>query len=234
MNSFVIVNQTNDPLLTTEILQTGLDALIQHIANFRKAWNLGDVEIGLGYDTLTYSDQIHVTSIIPSILDAPEDAAYHTIDEEGRPILVISLEAAKRESPTGGVERIWELISHEIPEELINPFVNRWVDMPDGKHQTPLEVVDWVQGDLLLNGMSNFTLPAFFCPETKDKQLDWMGLCKAPLVVRPGGYYEQRIGGPDGESKLVFGERVDPRVRQKKEAARITGRDRSRKVRVTR
>lgn len=89
--------------------------------------------------------------------------------------------------------------SHEILEELKDPELSCCAQAPDGKIWA-YEVCDAVEQDTYrINGVpvSNWNTPAYFEPpsDLKDVRLDWMGLCKTPGEVRPGGYAQFWDGG---------------------------------------
>jgi hypothetical protein len=83
-------------------------------------------------------------------------------------------------------------VSHEICETLADPNGARAAQWTDGRFWA-YEVCDAVEAtSYVIDGIkvSNFCLPPFFEP-VKDLaalKLDWMGLCKKPLEILPGGY----------------------------------------------
>ena len=84
--------------------------------------------------------------------------------------------------------------SHELTETLVDPWLRRCAQGPDGKIWA-VEVADAVERDqYLIDGvaMSNFVLPAYFEPPPSGAgPFDFMHLVKAPLEIRPGGYGQQ-------------------------------------------
>lgn len=222
MDSFAIVNESTDTQITKDILLKGAAALqTQSERDFAPLWKQTPSTVVVATSEDVESMDVHVTRIVDSIPEAPDALAYHTIDDQGRPLLVIGWNACKSEG--GDIwKTLWSAISHEVCEERGNPGVNLNVDMPDGHHDTPREVCDWVQGDLYeIDGIwvSNFVLEAFFQSASPDgTQLDFMKLCTEPLTVRPQGYTVLR-SVKDGASRMVFGKEVAEHIiAAKKEA----------------
>ena len=92
-------------------------------------------------------------------------------------------------------------MSHELPEESVNPFLTTWVRMPDGR-EVAMEICDPVQGDTYTEParygtktagvlVSNYVLPSYFQINGKPPY-DRMGLVRRPFEIRPGGYYVVR------------------------------------------
>lgn len=89
-------------------------------------------------------------------------------------------------------------MSHEIVEMGVNPFLDTWVKMPDGRGMAK-EIADPVEADTYLeNGhvgttarpvpVSNYVLPSYF--DLKGlPPYDRMSRVSAPFGVTPGGYY---------------------------------------------
>jgi hypothetical protein len=89
-------------------------------------------------------------------------------------------------------------ISHEVLEMMVNPHVNRWHTMPDGKRSTPREVCDACQSDAYVVDaeilgetrkveLSNYLLPSWFSINGQ-YPFDKMGKITAPFTMSQGGY----------------------------------------------
>jgi hypothetical protein len=133
--------------------------------------------------------------------DHAQDLGFHDQTPDGQPFMQVFPILDRAD---GGV--LSSTISHEVCECLADPNGARASQWKDGKFWA-YEVCDAVEEDAYeIDGVpvSNFCLPSFFEPvkDRTDLKLDWMGLCKSPLVVRPGGYgqyYDTRKGWVDVE-----------------------------------
>ena len=97
------------------------------------------------------------------------------------------------------------VLSHEIIEAYVDPNVNLWSDMYNGK-MVCYEACDPVENDsyqiTTKNGtkvsVSNFVLPAWFDPQADtNSKFDWLALVSKPLTMTRGGYMvilNQRTG----------------------------------------
>lgn len=112
---------------------------------------------------------------------------YHDESDVGLPIMKIFPLLDKQD----GVS--WSsTASHELLETLADPNIAKCAQGVDGKIWA-YEVCDGVEGDSYKIGdveVSNFVLPPYFeTPSNwKKLKLDYLGLCKAPLELRPAGY----------------------------------------------
>ncbi len=230
VDTFAIINETTDPQITHDILLAGAAALQrQSEEHFAPLWKQTPSTFIIVASEDVQALDVHVTKIVDEIPEAPGALAYHTVDDGGRPILVIGWNVMKSEG--GDIWKcLWSGISHEACEERGNPFVNLNVDMPDGKHDTAQEACDWVQGDLYeLDGhwMSNFVTPEFFDVSiTPGTRLDYMKLCTAPLTVRPQGYAAIREVR-EGRTRMVFGDLVPEKIQAAKTMALVLGYNRA-------
>jgi len=80
--------------------------------------------------------------------------------------------------------------SHELTEILGDPELNDASQRPDGVFMAK-EVADAVEQDTYeINGvpLSNFCLPLWYGGPASGAKYDYLGLCKAPFEIRPGGY----------------------------------------------
>jgi hypothetical protein len=119
--------------------------------------------------------------------DQPGALGYHDQTPSGQPLIKVFPLLDKQDGAELSVT-----ISHEVCETLADPNGARAAQWTDGKFWA-YEVCDAVENtSYLIDGIpvSNFCLPPFFEPvqSLKGLNLDWMGLCKEPLQVLPGGY----------------------------------------------
>lgn len=146
-------------------------------------------------DGLPQAD-VRVATFVDSLPEAPDAAAYHTVDEAGR---VLSRMIASY-GPSA--------FSHENCEEAVDPGCNKTVTRPDGA-VLDFEICDPVQADVRNRSVtvlgetreievSNFTLPSYWDPSGQ-APFDAFGLVTRPFEVRKGGY--QVVNGVP-----VFGE----------------------------
>ena len=120
--------------------------------------------------------------------DQPGALGYHDDTPNGKPFMKIFPKLF--DNPNG--DELSVTISHEVLETLADPNGARAAQWKDGKFWA-YEVCDAVvQDSYAIDGIkvSNFCLPPYFEPVQSPTglKLDWMGLCKKPLEVRPGGY----------------------------------------------
>jgi len=186
----------------------------EHQAHVDVKWSptVGDMLQDPGYAV------VHVVDSLP---DAPQDIAYHTVDEQGRPVCLISWAAVLAEGGTlTGPDGLTSAIGHEILESRVDPTCLSYVPLPQGG-STPLEVCDWVQGsDYCEPGSPDVYVPnavgPMFFVNGKFGRLDIASDLSAGAVTQafqetPGGYHE--VEAPDGTVSNVFGERV-PEVKR--------------------
>jgi len=119
--------------------------------------------------------------------DMPGALGYHDRTPSGKPLAKIF---PKLDHADGADWRV--TLGHELLETLADPELCRAVQAPDGKFYA-LEVCDAVEQDTyLIDGvpMTNWNTSAYFEPpdDLTGIKLDWMGLCKKPFEIRPGGY----------------------------------------------
>ena len=119
--------------------------------------------------------------------DQPGALGYHDETPSGKPFIKVFPILDRQD---GGELSV--TISHEVCEALADPNGARAAQWRDGKFWA-YEVCDAVEAaSYLIDGVkvSDFCLPPFFEPVVSltGLKLDWMGLCKNPLEVLPGGY----------------------------------------------
>lgn len=158
-----------------------------------------------------------VVHVVPSLND-PGAIAYHTVDEKGRPVCLISWAMVLAEGGSlDGPDGLVSAISHEILESRVDPTCQRNVRMPDGL-VTPLEVCDWVQGmDYCEPGSPGiyvanavgprfFQIGAFGRLDLRSDVAD--GAVTQAFQETPEGYHE--VEHPDGTVTQTFGKRFSP------------------------
>jgi hypothetical protein len=119
--------------------------------------------------------------------DQPDALGYHDETPNGKPFVKVFPLLDKADGGDLSVT-----ISHEVCETLADPNGARAAQWEDGKFWA-YEVCDAVEAlSYAIDGIkvSNFCLPPFFEPvkNLKGLKLDWMGVCKKPLEILPGGY----------------------------------------------
>ncbi len=129
-----------------------------------------------------------------------------------------------------GEYSVSSVLSHEVLEMILDPFVNIWIDGGDGKSYAK-EACDAVEGfsypcniqigDRMIDVMvSDFLLPVYFDAQAHDTQFDWLNKLEAPFSLATGGYCVVRTS--PGDEKQIFGDIMPPQWRlvQKKLAGR--------------
>ena len=196
MTVYSLVNSSTAPELTAAILaQQALDAQQAYDTVFAPACGVLPVTILVG-DT-DASDRLIVFQ--DDLTDAPGALAYHSVDDKGRPVLYVGMNANRSE---GGnlLDVLSESWTHEVFETARDPFVNRYLDhggaladKPDVCDEAcdPVQGSGWRQGSTLI---SNFTLPAWGDIGDVDGPWDHSGVLKAPFGCAPTGYLAFRDG----------------------------------------
>jgi hypothetical protein len=127
--------------------------------------------------------------------------------------------------PLSGPYAVSTVVSHEVCEMVVNPWVSGWSDTGKG-WMVATEVCDPVQGDYYeINGVavSDFVTPDFFSPVVSpNDRFDHLGRVSAPFEIAPGGYV---LNYEDGQINTYFGTVRPPewllKMREHNEAARI-------------
>lgn len=112
---------------------------------------------------------------------------------------------------------ISSVISHEVIEMFVNPYINLWTDgtpIAEGSEYC-VEACDAVEANVYqINtgypavpvSVSNFVTPEYFDIATPaGKKLDYMNLLKTPFTMTPDGYMIVR-NGPGTETE-IYGEK---------------------------
>lgn len=207
------------------LLNTSSDASISYDLQLQIGTCLGkqQVQIAAAYQrtalqvavckTLADVPPGFVPSTIQDTLPDPGALAFHSTDENGRPYILIGWGIIKANGGQliSGADALSSTIGHEFCEAFADPYCDWWWDLPDGSGEIPLEACDSTQGDFYdLDGvaMTNFLWPRYFSSEAG--QLDQMNLLgpNDHGVLRKGGYYGKRIGGPTGTNQNFFGAEI--------------------------
>jgi hypothetical protein len=214
MNGFVLINQSSDPALTRE----NLDAFAAVLA-LQQA-EIDDYYQGTAWQVVVADSEAAAPQgdgwILAKFLDAlddPEALAYHSTTPQGRPLILMGVGIVKANAPAGGdwvsgPDSLLTATSHEFGETRANPYCALYTPF-DGSTWIPQEICDPVQGDSYEFGMhkglflSNFVGPRYWSDGVGP--YDRMGLVTSPRQVRPGGYQQRLVGGPNGASTAVFG-----------------------------
>lgn len=185
------------------------------------AWDrtVASVEFYPGGETTVPADAYLVVILDDS--DQADALGYHFETPQGR---VFARVFAKPTLDGGGkvldgAESVTSVLSHEVNEALIDPFVNSWADgpkLPQGGSYA-YEIGDPVQGDtypvnVTHDGkgyaptVSNFVTPRWFDAQAPaGTRVDFMGKCSGPFEMTPGGYMIVRAA--PGSEQQVFGAR---------------------------
>jgi len=108
------------------------------------------------------------------------------------------------------------VLSHEIIEVFVDPYVNVWADGPqiDQGSCYAMEACDPVENNSYSNtasgvsvSLSDFVLPAYFDSQGANEGFDFLNVLTAPFSLAPGGYMVVRSA--PGTEQQVFG-RVQP------------------------
>ena len=185
---YVICNEAKAPELTPEALETmRADVQSAYDTIFAPVHNVEGVEIRVGAPETADARILHLVDAIP---EEPDALAYHTVDDQGRPVLRLGVETIRSQ---GGalLDEISKAASHEVFETAVNPFVAFFCAVPGERRMLALEVCDPVQGGSFRHGssaISNFVLPAYFDAEDLDGPFDHVGELVAPLSCAAAGY----------------------------------------------
>jgi hypothetical protein len=210
---FAILNEASDPALSVTALTKIANALQAQTVEFGLWWEAtpSTVEvIEKGGSIPTLDTLFHIKDNIP---EAPDALAYHTMDNHGRPVLVLGWETIKQNGGTiaTGPNSLSTAMSHELLETIQDPYVNTWNDCPDGVREQSTEVCDPVQGGSYeIDGVavSDFVGPRYF-DSSPNAPGPYSRLGSVtPFEVARDGYAVYRKGGPAGKISQVFGDMV--------------------------
>jgi hypothetical protein len=106
------------------------------------------------------------------------------------------------------------VLSHEVIEIFVDPFINVWVDGPQIRKGScyAMEACDPVESNSYVNmssgvavSVSNFVYRQYFVPDVPaGTKLDHLGVLQHPFTLAPGGYMVVRQD--PGTEAQVFGE----------------------------
>jgi hypothetical protein len=166
---------------------------------FAAAYNLSPSNVltdGLAQEVP--KDAILVRIVDASKMDVPNAEAYHSIDDQGRPYVLVGTFALDNGGgvidggPTGGTDSVSIAIDHEIKETEADRGVNLWADRFDGLTEVAWEPVDPFQGGHYTTAgvwLADYALPAWFDPSSPaGAKLNALGDAVKPLVLGVGGY----------------------------------------------
>jgi hypothetical protein len=101
-------------------------------------------------------------------------------------------------SPVAGIPTVASIISHEVFEMIVDPYVNVWWTGADGMTLYAGEVSDPVQSNVvkaIVNGVpigySDWILPAWANPQSKVGPYNHNNTLTAPMTLDKGGYLIQ-------------------------------------------
>lgn len=209
---FGILCEATDPTVEP-MLATIAHALMLQTAEFGSWWETTASVVELLPNAINVPALDILFHIKDSIPEAPDALAYHTTDQNGRPVLVLGWETIKQNGGTitSGSESLSAAMSHEILEATINPYVNCWFDHPDGVREQCGEVCDPVQGNSYEIGgiaVSDFVGPRYFDSSPNAPGPYSRGGTVSPFEIDRNGYGVYRTGGQTGETSQVFGDLV--------------------------
>lgn len=153
--------------------------------------------------------------------DQPGALGYHDETPDGQVYGKVFASIDGQTQDLFGPSGLSVTLSHEVCELYGDRTVNIWVDMPDGKRQTCMELCDAVEGDAYpktINGqtihVSNFLWPDWFDPDAAG-QCDQMDTTEGPfrfstvstgqnyMIVRNLGTGEKQIYGAAGSHLMM-------------------------------
>jgi hypothetical protein len=119
--------------------------------------------------------------------DEPDALGYHDLTADGFPLSKIFVKTT-----IDNGDKVSVTASHELAEMLVDPGIQLGAMDPKGVWYA-YETADAVETEEFdVNGiaMSNFVYPAWFEPFHKPNstKFDYLGTCKKPFELRPGGY----------------------------------------------
>lgn len=187
---FVLVNNSTDPSVTPEVVQSIATACELQLTNeYASHWQAAGIPVAVGSKDDAFKEDQCVVQILDSLV-APKALGYHATNGKGRPDIFVGwgIIAANGGTLTIGSNSLSDCISHELLEAARDPYCTFWADRPDGTQQA-LEIGDPVEGDsYAINGISvsNFVRPRYFSRGAGP--YDHMETLKAPFTMSPGGY----------------------------------------------
>jgi len=216
MKGFCLINESTDPAFpTAKVLAMVPEFQAQQI-ELAAAWQrLVTQVMQADSEAAAPQDDEWVLTKFVDTLDDPDALAYHTTTTGGRPLILIGVQVIKKNAAAGsdwvlGPDGVSTAASHELAEADINPYCSFYAPL-DASTWIPMEVCDPTQGDTYQRVagapyVANFVTPRYYSEGAGP--YDRMGVVTAPRQIRPGGYQQELVGGPNGTSNAVFGERL--------------------------
>jgi hypothetical protein len=222
---YAIVNESHAAEVTIPWLSTGIcDMQDAYDGPFASVWGVLPIEIVLGDPGDGSARIFHLVDLIP---EAPDALAYHTVDDQGRPVLKLGVETIRSSLGAGQnlQDELTKAMTHEIFETAIDPFATLYCWISGKPLMLSYEVCDPVQGGSFKQGssaISNFVYPAYFDQEDTQGPYDQCRQLSAPLSCAPDGYQAWSDGSQTFGEKLserkraqarAYGRRVRPATR---------------------
>lgn len=206
---FKVVNKSvhvsdDDVSAMVEACQTQLDMHVS-VAWQRVPWSV------TAESSLQSSHTIEIVDDIPA---DEKTLGYHTETNKGCVTGKVYVSTVKRLNGnvlSGSKVTVSTVLSHEISEMFIDPYVNDWTDSRKGLFVAH-EICDPVEGvcyDITCeNGVnvsvSNFVLPSWFDPRSTAERYDHLCLLTAPFTLTRSGYV-LTLDPRTGAKRCVFG-----------------------------
>jgi hypothetical protein len=224
-----LVSVSRAPEIDAPLLMRVASAIEVQLTNdYARFWQSAGPVVHV-YDTLSQIpvDDRTAPLVIFDDTDSNDFLGWHAVRGTGRAFGRIFWSPIKKHGGTllEGANSLSCVVSHEALEMTGNPYVNLWVDMPDGVTEEAAELCDRVQADAYaIDGVavSNFLGPRSF--RDGDGPYDFLGNTKAPWDLTPGGYAIRRKAG---EEFHVFGDAVPEWQREERRAASRVARGRA-------
>jgi len=120
--------------------------------------------------------------------DDPTALGYHDLTSDGLPLSKVFVKSTIDDG-----QKVSVTASHELAEMLVDPGIQLGAIGPDGKTWYAYEMADAVEREefeIDRVAVSNFVYPAWFegFRPPNSAQFDYLGTCKRPFELRPGGY----------------------------------------------
>lgn len=194
-----VLNQST--LVSAETVAKVVDACDKQIRlHVAPQWSISPALVVHCQDEASVPLDAHRLTILD---DADERRAfgYHRVTPAGQPyarVFVRRIFNHAGELLTGSLS-VSSVISHEICEWFVNPYLARWVDGPEGQYS--VEICDPVDGDVYeIDGVSvsNFVTRHFFDPRPPlGVPFDHLGKLIAPFSTTTRGHMHIRKPGSD-------------------------------------